>query len=169
MNLLKQLTMTLNELVKLKTLWTTRPRLKRGIDTHSHVCLCWGFTAKSTQWGPVKCGQFIKPLFLGRLLTSIVHILSPETDKCPSWISGRERMSTENISWSISTKECCQSCGGQTCNLLIIIWTPIQLSHQGQLAHSLEATLLEKGLLSQLVRTSNVHYFSSIFIITWTL
>ena len=41
-------------------------------------------------------------------LTSIVHILSPETDNCPSWISGRERMAVENISWSISTKECCQ-------------------------------------------------------------
>ena len=40
-------------------------------------------------------------------LTSIVHILSPETDNCPSWISGRERMTIENISWSISTKECC--------------------------------------------------------------
>ena len=25
-------------------------------------------------------------------LTSIVHILSPKTDNCPSWISGRERM-----------------------------------------------------------------------------
>ena len=36
-----------------------------------------------------------------------MHILSPETDNCPSWISGRERMSVENISWSISTKECC--------------------------------------------------------------
>ena len=40
--------------------------------------------------------------------TSIVHILSPETDNCPSWISGRERMTVENISWSISTKECCR-------------------------------------------------------------
>ena len=54
-------------------------------------------------------------------LISIVHILSPEidncpswisggrewplpeTDNCPSWISGRERMTVENISWSIST------------------------------------------------------------------
>ena len=27
-----------------------------------------------------------------QLLTSIVHILSLETDNCPSWISGRERM-----------------------------------------------------------------------------
>ena len=26
---------------------------------------------------------------------------------CPSWISSRERMTIENISWSISTKECC--------------------------------------------------------------
>ena len=31
-------------------------------------------------------------------LTSIVHILSPETDNCPSLISGRERMTLENIS-----------------------------------------------------------------------
>ena len=38
-------------------------------------------------------------------LTSVVHILSPETDNCPSWISGRERMTVENISWSISTKD----------------------------------------------------------------
>ena len=30
-------------------------------------------------------------------LTSIVHIL-PETDNCPSRISGRERMTIENIS-----------------------------------------------------------------------
>ena len=37
-----------------------------------------------------------------------MHILSPETDDCPSWISGRGRMTVENISWSISTKECCR-------------------------------------------------------------
>ena len=41
-------------------------------------------------------------------LTSIVHILSPESDNCPSWIRGRERMTVENISWSISMKECCR-------------------------------------------------------------
>ena len=35
-----------------------------------------------------------------------MHILWPETDNCP-WISRRERMTVENISWSISTKECC--------------------------------------------------------------
>ena len=37
-----------------------------------------------------------------------MHILSPGTDNCPSWISGRERMTVENISWSISTRECCR-------------------------------------------------------------
>ena len=37
-----------------------------------------------------------------------MHILSPETDNCPSWISRRERMTVENISWSISAKECCR-------------------------------------------------------------
>ena len=41
-------------------------------------------------------------------LTNIVPIPLPETDNCPSWISGRERMTIENISWSISTKECCR-------------------------------------------------------------
>ena len=56
---------------------------------------------------------YLTTRLLGRLsplkrLTSIVHILSPETDNCPSWISGRERMTVENISWSISTKKCCQ-------------------------------------------------------------
>ena len=37
-----------------------------------------------------------------------MHILSPETDNCPSWISGRERMTVENILWSLSTKDCCR-------------------------------------------------------------
>ena len=52
---------------------------------------------------------YLTTRLLGRLspLTSIVHILLP-TDNCSSWISGRERMTIENISWSISTKECCR-------------------------------------------------------------
>ena len=33
-------------------------------------------------------------------LSSIVHILLQEIDNCPSWISGRERMTIENILWS---------------------------------------------------------------------
>ena len=41
-----------------------------------------------------------------------MHILLPETDNCPSWISRRERMTVENISWSVSTKECCRPLRG---------------------------------------------------------
>ena len=62
-------------------------------------------------------------------LTNIVHILLPETDNCPSWISGRERMTVENISWSISTKECCRPGDGPIRNHLITSWMHIQLSH----------------------------------------
>ena len=58
-----------------------------------------------------------------------MNILSPDTDNCPSWISEREEMTVENISWSISTKECCRPSGGRTRNLLITSRTCIQLSH----------------------------------------
>ena len=44
-------------------------------------------------------------------ITSIVHILSPGTNNCPSWISGRARKTVENISQSICTKECCRPGG----------------------------------------------------------
>ena len=59
-------------------------------------------------------------------ITSIVHILSPETDKCPSWISGRERMTVENISWSISTKECCRPRRGLNPRPPVSSWHPTE-------------------------------------------
>ena len=40
-------------------------------------------------------------------------------------------MTIENISWSISTKECCQPSWEQTCNLLITSQMHIQLRHRG--------------------------------------
>ena len=49
---------------------------------------------------------YLTTLFLGRLspllkwLTSFVHSQFPESEKRPSWIRGRERMTVENISWS---------------------------------------------------------------------
>ena len=49
----------------------------------------------------------------------------PDTDNCPSWISGRERMTAENISWSISTKECCWHSGGR-----IHTWSPVRYAIQ---------------------------------------
>ena len=51
---------------------------------------------------------FTGQAYSSKRLTNIVHILLPETDNCPSWISGRERMTVENISWSISMKKCCR-------------------------------------------------------------
>ena len=57
---------------------------------------------------------YLTSLFLGRLSPLsvspvLMHSLLLETDNCPSWISRRERMTGENISWSISTKECCRT------------------------------------------------------------
>ena len=74
---------------------------------------------------------------LGRLsplkrLTSIVHILLPETDNCPSWISRRVRMIIENVSWSNLHERSCRPGRGQPCNLLKTSKMHIQLSHQGQ-------------------------------------
>ena len=56
------------------------------IFSYSFGCLfvCGGFTAQSTQWGHVERGQFTLPHVYWAGLTSIVHILSPETDNCPS-------------------------------------------------------------------------------------
>ena len=60
-----------------------------------------------------------------------MHILLSETDNYPSWISGRERMTVENISWSISTKEYCRPGGGPTLNLLITSQMRIQATKAG--------------------------------------
>ena len=40
-----------------------------------------------------------------------MHILSLVTDNCPTWISGRERMAVEMVSWPISMNliECCRT------------------------------------------------------------
>ena len=61
---------------------------------------------------------YLTTLLLGRLsplrgnITNIVHILSSETDNCSTVISGGERMTSDNHSWSISMKKCCWSGGG---------------------------------------------------------
>ena len=31
-----------------------------------HICLCWGFTAQSTQWGHVERGLFTNHTFTGQ-------------------------------------------------------------------------------------------------------
>ena len=69
--------------------------------------------------------------YIQKRLTDIVQILLPETDSCPSWINKYERMTVENISWSISTKQCWRQGDYQTHCLLITNRIHIQLSHRG--------------------------------------
>ena len=65
--------------VSVEVLWPSQPNgvMLRAVSLPNHT-----FTrqALSSKW-----------------LTSILHILLPETDNCLSWISGRERMTIENI------------------------------------------------------------------------
>ena len=48
-----------------------------------------------------------------------MHIFSPETDNCPSWISWWERMTIENMSWYVTTKESCTTWRGSNLRPLI--------------------------------------------------
>ena len=52
------------------------------------------------------------------MVNQYLHSLLSEIDNCPSWISRRERMTLENILWSISTKECYQTWRGSN------LWPP---------------------------------------------
>ena len=56
-----------------------------------------------------------------------------ETYNCPSWIRGRETMTVENISWSISTKEYCRpQWGVEPATSRSPVGRRIQLSHRGR-------------------------------------
>ena len=85
--------------------------------------LIWGITTRSTH-------------LLIRVMLSMVswHILSPETDNCPSWISGRERMTVKkkkNYGQS-PWKSVVRPSRDQTRDLLITSQRHIWLIHQGQ-------------------------------------
>ena len=88
------------------------------------ICLLSGFTARQPNWVMSSAVSLPNHTFTGQAssskrLTTIVHILSLETDNCPSWISGRERMTVENISWSLSTKDVADLGGGWTRDFLV--------------------------------------------------
>ena len=76
-------------------------------------------TAKSTLWRSSRARSVY--------LASIVHILSPETDNCPSWISERGRSK-----YFMITKECWRPGWSPTRNLLIFSRTRITLSHRSR-------------------------------------
>ena len=81
-------------------------------------------------------------------------------------------MTVENISWSISMKECCQTGGGRTRNLLITSWMCIQLSHPGWILFGVYVKSLFTWHVSfdisntpgpcygQIQQTTNWRYFS---------
>ena len=62
----------------------------------THICLCWVLQASQPNGAMLSAVSLPNHTFTGQAysskqLTSIVRILSPETDNCPSWISGREK------------------------------------------------------------------------------
>ena len=64
------------------------------------ICLFWGFMAQQSCGVMSSAVSLPNHTFTGQAssskrLISIVQILNPETDNCPSWIWGRERMTTE--------------------------------------------------------------------------
>ena len=111
---------------------------KRSSSSSIFVCLCWGFTAQSTQWVMSSAVSLPNHMLTGQALSSkrltgIVHILSPETDNCPSWISGRERMIVEIFHDQSPRKNVADFGGGWTRDLLVSSRMRIQLSHRGRL------------------------------------
>ena len=102
----------------------------KTISIFGLIHLCWGFTAQSTKWGHVKRDQFtLSHIYWAGLVLHVVNQYYADSFtrnwQLPSWISGRERMTIENISWSISMKNCCKLSGGQSHNLLITSQTHI--------------------------------------------
>ena len=64
----------------------------------------------------------VNPMESCRARSVYLTILSlPEADNYPSWISGRERMTVENILWSISTIDCCRPGGVEPATS----WSPV--------------------------------------------
>ena len=90
----------------------------KGMLNHDNIIFVWGwFTAWWCEKPPSKRPRIqskvmfnLLTLFQGRLIPpliaveqDLVHILSPVTDNCLSWISRRGRMAVEIISWPVST------------------------------------------------------------------
>ena len=78
-------------------------RMETFVSTSLSVC--WSVTAHLSLVWPCRVGQLTYSFFffLGDWPVS-VHTLLPVTYKWPSWISQRGRMTTDTISWSVSTK-----------------------------------------------------------------
>ena len=96
----------MDELAILKILFQESKRFQNG----TWLLLCWCFTTLRHFSCRFRRGQLTYPhcswVFWASLIDSFIPVLL--ANNCPAWISGRERMTVEIISWPISTKECCQ-------------------------------------------------------------
>ena len=100
--------------------------------------LSWCFIAQSTHKSHVKQVRLSKHTFFGqalssKCLTNICALLSQETNNCPSWISGRERMTIKIFHDQSPWKNVVRPGRDRTHNLLITSQTCIWLSHKGRL------------------------------------
>ena len=101
-----------------------------------------------------------------------MHIIPPETDNCPSCISGRERMTVEDISQSTSTKECCLPSRDQTRNLLFTSLMCIQQSHRGWQSGSILVAYIIRSILFEfyiegLISNLGTYYYSHLMQCQW--
>ena len=80
-----------------------------GHDPKNHLSkflrFCLG-TIPNDHLGPIQ--RIIQSCFRARSQNFPRELFKLVWASCPSWISGREKMTVENISWLISTKECCR-------------------------------------------------------------
>ena len=91
-------------------------------STTTHF-LCWSFTAQSTSSAiSLPNHAFTGQAKSSKRLTSIVHILSLETDNCPSWIIGRERNDRRNY-FIINLQE--KNLAGQV-GIEPVTWSPLR-------------------------------------------
>ena len=102
----------------------------------------------------------------------MVHILSPETDNCPSWIRGRERITVENINDQSPRKNVADLGGSWTRDLLVSVGWRIQLSHRGQLVLDVQQTKIlirlcyPKNSQSSLIRLHGTLVWSKSSLVT---
>ena len=86
--------------------------MKQAKTIHTLVLFDFCFYGPSTHFRSFRVQSVIlTTLFLGKpprqFTQYFVHILSPVTENCSSWISGRGRMAAENFFHDhVSTKEC---------------------------------------------------------------
>ena len=75
------------------------------------ICFSWSIMAQSKLLSSYSVNQLSYWHCLGRLSPLsgkpvLLRIVLSVTDNCPSWISGRGRITAQMISWSVSTKFC---------------------------------------------------------------